>query len=109
MKLVDGLLKFKQSHIYVPQGMLRLLDQVEAMNTLPMAKSLASVCTSKGLSNSMNLSTGGKDNLLLSPGSALSKYYKYTRACTKGVLFKTSMYKLYVQETYCHSIGSRCT
>jgi len=36
------------------------------------------------------------------PGSALSKYCKYTRACTKGVLFRTSMYKMYVQETYCY-------
>ena len=27
------------------------------------------------------------------PGSALFKYCKYTRACTKGVLFRTSMYK----------------
>ena len=34
--------------------------------------------------------------------SALLKYCKYTRACTKGVLFRTSMYKMYVQETYCY-------
>ena len=36
------------------------------------------------------------------PGSALLKYCKYTRACTKRVLFRTSMYKMYVQETYCY-------
>jgi hypothetical protein len=35
-----------------------------------------------------------------SPWSALFKYCKYTRACTKGVLFNTSMYKMYVQKTY---------
>ena len=34
-------------------------------------------------------------------GSALFKYCIYPRGCTKGVLFRTSMYKLYVQETYC--------
>ena len=32
----------------------------------PMVKSLAPVCTSKGLSKSANLSTGGEENLLLS-------------------------------------------
>ena len=31
------------------------------------------------------------------PGSALLKYCKYTCACTKGVLIRTSMYKMYVQ------------
>jgi len=36
------------------------------------------------------------------PGSALFKYCKYTHVCTKGVLFITSMYKMYVQETYCY-------
>ena len=36
------------------------------------------------------------------PGSALLKYRKHTRACTKGVLFRTSMYKMYIQETYCY-------
>ena len=35
-------------------------------------------------------------------GSALFKYCKYTHACTKGVLFRTSMYKMYVHETYCY-------
>ena len=34
------------------------------------------------------------------PGSALLKYCKYTRGCTQGVLFRTSMYKMYIQETY---------
>ena len=40
--------------------------------------------------------------LLEYPGSALLKYCKYTHACTKGVLFRTRMYKMYVQETYCY-------
>ena len=40
--------------------------------------------------------------ILADPGSTLFKYYKYTRACTRGVLFKTSMYKMYIQETYCY-------
>ena len=35
------------------------------INNPPMAKSLTPVCTSKGLSNSANLSMGCKDNLLL--------------------------------------------
>src|ERR1700737_1476582 len=32
----------------------------------PMVKSLAPICTSKGLSNSTNLTTGGEETLLLS-------------------------------------------
>ena len=39
---------------------------------------------------------------VVTQGSALFKYCKYTRAYTKGVLFRTSMYKMYVQETYCY-------
>jgi hypothetical protein len=35
-------------------------------------------------------------SLIWDPGSALFKYCKYTCACTKGVLFRTSMYKMYV-------------
>ena len=35
-------------------------------------------------------------------GNALFKYCKYPRACTKGILFRTSMYKMYAQETYCY-------
>ena len=41
-------------------------------------------------------------SLIKIPGSALLKYCKYTRGCTKGVLFRTSMYKMYIQETYCY-------
>ena len=40
------------------------------INTPPMPKSLTPVCTSKGLSSSANLSTGGEDNLLLSSPKA---------------------------------------
>ena len=36
------------------------------INNPPLAKSFAPVCTSKGLSNSANLSTGGEENLVLS-------------------------------------------
>ena len=50
-----------------------------------------------------------------SPGSALFKYCKYTRACTKEVLFRTSMYKMYVykrhiaikQEVDIHEAGDK--
>ena len=42
------------------------------------------------------------DSDMWDPGSALFKYCKYTRACTKRVLLRTSMYKMYVQETYCY-------
>ena len=38
----------------------------------------------------------------MSPESALFKYCKYPRACTKGVICRTSMYKMYVQDTYCY-------
>ena len=36
----------------------------------------------------------------LTQGRKLFKYFKYTCACTNGVLFRTRMYKMYVQETY---------
>ena len=52
--------------------------------------------------NSNNLILKHTSLKLKHPGSALLKYCKYTRACTKGVLFRTSMYKMYVQETYCY-------
>ena len=47
--------------------------------------------------------------IFIPPGSALFKYCKYTHACTKNVLFKTSMYKMYIHETYCYLAVSRYT
>ena len=41
------------------------------------------------------------------PGSALFKYCKYPRECTKGVLFRTSMYKMYIQEVDIHEAGDK--
>ena len=47
-------------------------------------------------------SYGRTDCPTYSPGTALFKYHKYPQECTKGVLFRISMYKMYVQETYCY-------
>ena len=44
----------------------------------------------------------GLETLGCHPRSALFKYCNYTRACTKGVLFRTSMYKMYGLQTYCY-------